>query len=194
MQHIQYIKGKISRGVGILYKCKKFFNTKTLLTLYYSFVYPYFNYCLPVWGGTYESYILPLVLLQKRAVRCIQGANKYDHTDPIFQSLKLLKLNQLYIYSLQLFMFKFVKNELPIIFKEFFLRNDSIHSYNTRQQLMYRIPLLLTAPACKSVSLRGVHTFNYFSRYLSYDCSYVTYKFSLKKYIIMNGITYESCL
>ena len=52
MQHIQYIKGKISKGVGILCKCKKFFNAKTMLTLYYSFVYPYFNYCLPVWGGT----------------------------------------------------------------------------------------------------------------------------------------------
>ena len=33
--HTQYIRGKIAKGLGILYKCKRFFNTPTLLTLYY---------------------------------------------------------------------------------------------------------------------------------------------------------------
>ena len=193
MQHIQYIKGKISRGVGILYKCKKFFNEKTLLTLYYSFIYPYFNYCLPVWGGTYESYLSPLVLLQKRAVRLIYGAKKYDHTDPIFRSLNLLKFNQLYLYSLQLFMFKFSRNELTIIFNDFFSRNDSFHGHNTRQQLLYRIPLLRTVPARNTVRLCGTHTYTYFSSFITCNCSYVTYKIALKKHIVMNGITYENC-
>ena len=64
MQHIQYIKGKVSKGIGILYKCKRFFDKNTLLTLYYSFIYPYYNYCLPVWGSTYDSYLAPLVVLQ----------------------------------------------------------------------------------------------------------------------------------
>ena len=191
MQHIQYIKGKISRGLGILYKCKRFFDRKTLLTLYYAFIYPYFNYCLPVWGSTYDTYLSPLVSLQKRAVRLIFGAKKYDHTDPIFQSLNILKLDQLYMYSVQLLMFKFIKNELPNIFQILFVRNNSFHEYPTRQQLLLRVPLLKFAPACKTVRKRGVHTFNYFSQFISMECSYVTYKFCIKKYIIENGVTYE---
>ena len=83
MQHIQYIKGKIARGLGILYKCRLFFNSQTMLTLYYSFVYPYYNYCLPVWGSTYDSYLEPLIKLQKRAIRLINGSARYAHTDPI---------------------------------------------------------------------------------------------------------------
>ena len=48
--HISYIKGKVARGVGILNKCKRLLNASTLKTLYYSFLYPYFNYCNPLWG------------------------------------------------------------------------------------------------------------------------------------------------
>ena len=39
--HIKYIKGKISRGLGILYRGRKFFNQKTMRTLYNVFIYPY---------------------------------------------------------------------------------------------------------------------------------------------------------
>ena len=46
--HILYIKGKMARSMGILYKCKKYFNQSTLLTLYNAFVYPYINYCITV--------------------------------------------------------------------------------------------------------------------------------------------------
>ena len=40
--HINHIKGKISRGIGILYKAKKkYLNDSALLTMYYAFIYPY---------------------------------------------------------------------------------------------------------------------------------------------------------
>ena len=47
--HIQYMKGKISRALGILYKCRKYVNTSTLVTLYNAFIYPYCNYCVSTW-------------------------------------------------------------------------------------------------------------------------------------------------
>ena len=48
--HIEYISKKISKGIGILCKARKYLPKNTLITLYYSFVYPYLNYCLEVWG------------------------------------------------------------------------------------------------------------------------------------------------
>ena len=44
--HVQYMKGNISKSLGILYKCKKIFNQDTLLTLYNSFIYPYLTVSL----------------------------------------------------------------------------------------------------------------------------------------------------
>ena len=41
MDHVQHIRKKMSKGIGISYKTKDYLKTDTLLTLYYSFVYPY---------------------------------------------------------------------------------------------------------------------------------------------------------
>ena len=67
--HVRYIKEKISRGIGILYKAKIMLQERTLLTLYYLFVYPYFTYCITVCGNTYPTILDPLIKCQKRAVR-----------------------------------------------------------------------------------------------------------------------------
>ena len=60
--HNKSIKMKISKGTGILNKAKKYIK---LVTLYHSFIYPYLTYCLEVWGGAGNVYLLSLFKLQK---------------------------------------------------------------------------------------------------------------------------------
>ena len=50
-EHIQYIKNKISKSIGILYKVRPYLCTGTLRNLYFSFTYPYLIYCNEVWGN-----------------------------------------------------------------------------------------------------------------------------------------------
>ena len=85
--HIDYIKGKIARGIGILYKARKYLKENTLITLYYSFIYPYLCYCIEVWGNTYKSYIEPFLRLQKKVPRIITGSKKLSDTAPLFNEL-----------------------------------------------------------------------------------------------------------
>ena len=58
-----YIKGKMSRGIRIICKARKFFNT--LLNLYYSFIQPYMTYCIEVWGEMSKKYTSSLFKIQK---------------------------------------------------------------------------------------------------------------------------------
>ena len=190
-KHIQYIKGKISRGVGILYKCRLFFNQNTRQSLYNAFIYPYFNYCITVWGNTFQSYLDPLVKLQKRAVRVVAGAKKYDHTEPIFDTLKILRLNQIYIYAVQCFLFKFYRNMLPSFFDDFYQYNNVNHDHDTRHQKSLRTPLLKSFSSSRSVRASGVPIFNYFIHILNYDCSFITHKIHLKKHILRHGTLFE---
>ena len=105
--HINYIKGKVAHGIGILYKSRPYFNFKTTRSLYNAFIYPYFTYCIEIWGNTYQSYLEPLVKLQKRAIRTVVGVQRYAHTSPLFTDLKLLNIKEIYVYCVQLFMYKY---------------------------------------------------------------------------------------
>ena len=146
-------------------------------------------FCNEVWGNTYQSYLDPLVKIQKRALRVISFADRLAHTDPLFENLKLLKLKEIYVYSAQLFMFKFHQIKLPPIFFTFFTRNDSIHSYPTRQQYKLHVPLPTTPLSSRCIRNTGVVLYNYFLDVLDMNCSYYTYKKNLKRYILSNDIS-----
>ena len=184
--HIQYIKGKVARALGILYKCRKYFNSNTLLTLYNAFVYPYYNYCISVWGNTYTTYLDPLAKLQKRAIRIIASTDRLAHTAPLFKTYNVLSLHKIYVYSVQLFLFNYYNDNLPQIFSSFYKRNNEIHDHSTRQYNLFHVPCKRSFQASRSIRCSGVIIYNYFFGRLSMLSSFVEYKKELKKYLLMN--------
>ena len=49
IEHIAYVKNKISKGIGIMYKARQYLSKCTLLNLYYAYIYPYMTYCIEIW-------------------------------------------------------------------------------------------------------------------------------------------------
>ena len=186
--HINYIKGKVARGIGILYKSKSYFNFETMRILYNAFIYPYFTYCNEVWGNTYQSFLEPLIKLQKCAVRTFVGARKYAHTTPLFRELKLLNIKDIYIYCVQLFIYKHHHSILPSIFSDFSVRKISIHEHHTRQQNLLHVQLIFTKQLSKTIRVSGVTFYNHFSNILCLKVLYVSYKGILKRHVIDNDI------
>ena len=105
--------------------------SNVLLTLYNSFILPYLNYSVIVWGGSITQYN-KLFILQKRAVRIMLKAGYLDHTTPLFTNLNLLKLTDIYYLNLGKFMFKQMNNLLPTCFKNIFVFTSDVHCHVTR--------------------------------------------------------------
>ena len=85
------------KSVGVMYKASFCLSKRSLITLYYSLLYPYLQY-----------YNLNCIfMLQKRAVRNITKESFDAHTDPIFKNLKKLKFNCIYLFQLGKLMFQF---------------------------------------------------------------------------------------
>ena len=103
--HIKHISTKISKSVAILWLLRDIFPKHILKTLYLTLSYPYFNYCNLIWGTAYITNLNPLIVLQKKCIRIINKAGYLDHTDPLFKSTKLLKLEQIHILSCAKFIF-----------------------------------------------------------------------------------------
>ena len=71
--HIIYMKNKIAKSNGILYKIKNFLDRKTLTHLYNSFVFPYLIYGIEVWGSTNAVHLDLIIKIQKKIVMTIRG-------------------------------------------------------------------------------------------------------------------------
>ena len=130
--HIHELGKKISRGTGILAKIRHLVNSNILSQLYYSLIYPFLTYGLLVWGNTYQTTLIPIVSLQKRAIRIMTFSKPDEHSGPLFKQLEILKLKDL-VYSYNaLFMYKFHSNLLPKAYDHFFQLISSVHKYDAR--------------------------------------------------------------
>ena len=141
--HINFISNKIAKGIGIIKKVRKCLNSDTLISLYYSFVYPYMIYCNHVWGNTCKSNMNSLVLLQKKIIRIVCGVKPKEHTDPLLKKLKLLKCEDINKYLISRLMFRVHHRDITML-DGFFIKNSNIHNYNTRQTDHYHIPSFKT--------------------------------------------------
>jgi hypothetical protein len=187
--HIQYIKGKISKTLGIFYKTRKILGSKTLLTLYYSMIHPYLIYCIEVWGKASKTSLSSIEKLQKRAVRIIVSARYRENTAPIFKKLQILSFGKLYSYSVLIFMYKYVQGYTPELFTDMFLINRNIHNYPTRQQHKFHVPKVKFSRTQNIIRYAGVSLWNRILDEIEYDCGLGTFKKRLKMYFLYNDVT-----
>ena len=155
----------------------------SLRILYNSLILPYLFYCNLVWGNTYKSNLQRLVILQKRALRIINKSKRDAHTDPIFKKHKLLKCHDIHSFQLGVFMFLFINSALPTKFHKF-LRNNQIHSYNTRNACSFHLPLCRTNIRKFSVVYQGPKFFNSLTPEIAFSSSLSAFKKKLKEFLI----------
>ena len=90
--HIDHIAGKISRGIVMIIEARQYLNKSGLMSLYYSFIYPYHTYCNHIWGATYKTRLKRLVMLQNKAARILSYAGNRTSSDPLYKKWILWKL------------------------------------------------------------------------------------------------------
>ena len=105
-EHINRVSSKIARSLGVMNRIKELVPVSISKILYFSLIYPYFNYCIEIWGSTARCPIGKLVLLQKRAVRIVKDVHYLHHTDELFNEMNLLRLNDIYRFNIGLYMYK----------------------------------------------------------------------------------------
>jgi hypothetical protein len=191
-EHINHVKRKIAKGIGIICKARKVLDRKTLLTLYYNFVYPHIAYCIEAWGSAYDSHLISLFKLQKKVLRIIYSVPAFESSKPLFKDSKILNIQQLYIFSITIFMYKFKASKLPVIFQNFF--TSSLTPYATRGQHLLQVPFCYTVFSQKRLRYIGVKFYNYFNDIIDRKCSLHTYKKKLKLHLITNELQISSIL
>ena len=125
-------------------------------------IVPYLTYCIEVWGSACKTYINPILLLQKRAIRVTSGSGYRDQTNPLFIQLKTLKFNELVEYNLLKTMYKAHLESLPNNLQNRFSKRKS--RYELKGTEVFTKPRFLSAVKEKCVTIKGVSLWN------SLDC------------------------
>lgn len=182
--HIQYICSKISKGIGIIAKARKYVNNRSLITLYYSFIYPYILYCIEVWGRATENCMKPLYILQKKIVRMIDSAPFSSNSLPIFKKFNILTVGQVYHYRVGLLMYKILHQMVPSFCVDMFVTNSNFHNYSTRHANFLRVPKYSKTSTQRSIKVSGIQIWNNIKLSIDTDIKISQFKKLLQNYVI----------
>ena len=86
-----------------------------LLIIYQSIINAHFSYGLLVWGSKINNH--PLHFLQKKAPRIVKNTDYVAHSELICKDLRLLKMPDVFRFTLWNFFFKLMNNKLPLYFE-----------------------------------------------------------------------------
>ena len=133
--HINKISINIARTTGIISSLNQVLHCNVLLTIYNSLILPHLNYGILAWG--YDT--TRIFKLQKNSLRAISSTKYIAHTDPLFKSLALLKVEHLHQVQLKFFFYKVVQNHLPLYFNTFSVTQlGTLHDHVTRNINLYK--------------------------------------------------------
>lgn len=119
--HIDYITSKLSRVIYLINRLMNCVKKNYVRTAYFSYFQAVFRYGLIFYGNC--SRIDEILILQKKVLRIIAGANFLDHCKPLFLELEIQTVINLYIYDL-----------VSYILKNPELIKLATHSYSTRSK------------------------------------------------------------
>ena len=124
--HINCLCKLLSRNSGVMNKLKPFVPPHVMLLLYSTLILPYLNYCILAWGNSSITLMNKVNVVQKRAVRIINNVGFLAHTNMLFYNCNILKISDLHLYNIGIFMYELSKDSLPDVFVPFFQRNNTV--------------------------------------------------------------------
>ena len=103
--------------------------------LFYALINPYFDYCNIVWSTERTLHLENLSKLQKKADRVITWSKWNSHLFPIFKQLNILIFFDINIMQVTCFVYRSLSDQLPPIFKDYFVQKCTVHNHITRHCL-----------------------------------------------------------
>ena len=168
----------------MIIKARQYLNKTGLMSLYYSFIYPYLTYCNHIWGATYKTRLKRLVTLQNKAIRILSHAGNRTSSDPLYKKLNIMKLENINTYLIGRFMFCVSIDKVPQSFRILFRRNNEYHSYSTRSAHHLHIPTVKLDLSKTGIKYRGAIVWNIITESgINLDVSEAVFKKCLIKLI-----------
>ena len=109
--HISYLCKLLSRNTGSLYRLKEIFPIPILQTVFATLITSYMHYGILAWGNTSSFLLNKILYIQKRAIRIVNHKHFLAHTNMLFFTNNVLKITDLFLCNVVIFMYKLSTND-----------------------------------------------------------------------------------
>ena len=99
---LSILKIKSPKNIELLCRAKLVLDKSSLLTPYYSYIETYLNYANLLWGSTNRTNLKKLLSQQKHAGQINNNGTRFEHTNELIKSPKILNIYQLNILASQI--------------------------------------------------------------------------------------------
>ena len=192
--HINELGKKVSRVIGVLYKLRHYVNEEIMISIYYSLIYPYLIYGIPVWDSASNTLLLTLHIMQKKVVRLITYNDGRPETPgplvstlPLFYRLNILNIFDVFKLEVNKFTFSVIRGLSPPQFFNMFTQINQINDIQTRasnQGKLYIHYARTTNYGLTLVRNIGARLWNVLPNVLRILPSKTQFKKNLKKYFL----------
>ena len=186
-EHLNALRSKMAQLAGVSFKLKDHFTLTTSTTFYYTMVQAHIAYGIEVWGGALLNSTLynDLQTIQDRIVRNQFGSKlPGSTTNEIYKQLKILKVAQLYQFSLAKLMFKTLKLGRAQFLQEDIAAIQVKHHHQTRSRNSLRAPFAFSNVTKSNFLYQGIHLWNTLPDAIQNSQSLVQFKKHMKEYYI----------
>ncbi len=179
------------KGMGVLLylnRVKNKFETTTLKTVVESLAISTINYCLPVYGTTYNTLMRREQKLQNFAAKiCAGGARRCDHDTPFSTQLNWLKIENKVVFAVAIAVFKIKNKMYPDWFMQLPTNTEVTQSrHTTRQQNNLHIPHTNTDCEARSLLVLGPRLLNTLPLHTKHASSLYGLKKILKEHLLVS--------
>ena len=126
--HIEYLCKKIAKGCGGIARLRHCVSINILKNVYHALIHSYLRYGIIVWGNASQNTLKPLQTIVNKALRIMTFApfGNLDLT-PMYDFLKVLNIQQIFLLECGKFQYKFHSNLLPITISGYFLEDPFVN-------------------------------------------------------------------
>ena len=129
--HVETLIKSLVKYFGIFNNIKHFVSPKLARQLYYAFIYSRIKYGIEVYGSCSLNLKRKLQIIQNRLLKLALKRHPRTGTNELHSQIKILKVEDIYKYSLSLFVHDCLHSNCPPPLEGYFTRRQTVH--NTRQ-------------------------------------------------------------
>ena len=140
--HIDELCNSLAKYAGIFYRLRTTIPVSLSLQVYHTLVHSRISYGIVVYGTAPMSNMKPLQTIQNRILKTLSFKNRRYATNALHADLELLKVADLHLYKMGIFIHKYVNGSLPDIFNSIINpRNHSLTRINTRGGSLFSVTI-----------------------------------------------------